>query len=56
MLVLWGGKGRSANGTTPLAIWRSYCANTVIGGPVKSGHYIAEEAPEAMLDWFAKFF
>ena len=49
-------KGGSANGTTR---WRSgaqYCAAEVIGGPAESGHYVPEEAPETVLDRFARFF
>lgn len=56
MLVLWGSKGKIGEWYEPLPLWQSYCAGTVTGGPVEAGHYIAEEAPEATLDWFGKFF
>lgn len=56
MLVLWGSNGKIGEWYEPLPLWQSYCAGTVTGGPVKAGHYIAEEAPEATLDWFGKFF
>ena len=55
MLVLWGTNGKIGEWYEPLTLWQSYCANTVTGGPVKAGHYIAEEAPEATLEWFGKF-
>ena len=56
MLALWGSNGKIGAWYDALALWRSYCANTVTGGPVTAGHYIAEEAPDATLAWFAKFF
>jgi len=45
LLVLWGAKGRIEAWYNALAIWRGYCASEVSGGPVPSGHYLAEEAP-----------
>ncbi|MBV8669385.1 MAG: alpha/beta hydrolase, partial [Candidatus Eremiobacteraeota bacterium] len=56
MLVLWGSKGRIGTWYEALAIWREYCRAEVIGGAVDSGHYISEEAPDAVLDWFGRFF
>ncbi len=56
MLVLWGAKGQIGGWYDPLALWRQYCAGPVTGGPIDAGHYIAEEAPEATLDWFEPFF
>ena len=56
MLVLWGSKGKIGEWYDALAIWRAYCSNTVTGDAVAAGHYIAEEAPDATLDWFGKFF
>lgn len=55
-LALWGSKGKIARWYDALAIWQAYCADTVTGGAVDSGHYIAEEAPDALLDWFERFF
>ena len=46
-LVLWGDRGLVGNLYDPLAVWRGYCANTLDGQPITSGHYLAEEAPEA---------
>jgi haloacetate dehalogenase len=56
MLVLWGTKGRIDAWYDALAIWRTYCAAEVTGGSVESGHFIPEEAPAAVLDWFGRFF
>jgi haloacetate dehalogenase len=56
MLVLWGSNGKIGQWYDALALWKAYCANTVVGGAVKAGHYIAEEAPDETLDWFGRFF
>jgi len=56
MLVLWGEKGKIGKWYMPLDIWRRYCDGGVTGGPVQSGHYLAEEAPAEVLSWFAQFF
>ena len=56
MLVLWGTKGMIGKWYDALAIWREYCSEDVIGGPVQSGHYIPEEAPAELLAWFDRFF
>jgi len=49
LLVLWGGKGKIGVWYDPLAIWRQYSAAGVSGHSVPSGHYLAEEAPAAVL-------
>ena len=56
MLALWGDKGKIGQWYDALAIWRSYCAAPVIGGPVASGHYLPEEAPDSVIEWFGRFF
>jgi haloacetate dehalogenase len=48
-LVLWGQGGKIGTWYDALAIWRGYVAAEVTGGPVPSGHYLAEEAPKAVL-------
>lgn len=55
LLVLWGRKGRIEAWYDALAIWRAYAAGPVEGGAVESGHYLAEEAPEAVLARLATF-
>ena len=49
MLVLWGAKGKIGGWYDPLDLWRHYCTGTVQGGPVNSGHYLAEESPGEVL-------
>ena len=49
MLVLWGAKGKIGGWYSPLTLWQDYCAAEVTGGPVQSGHYLAEEAPAEVL-------
>jgi haloacetate dehalogenase len=55
MLALWGAKGKIGAWYDALAIWRQYCSGDVTGGPVPSGHYLAEEAPQAVLDALGPF-
>ncbi len=49
LLALWGAKGALPRWYDVLPIWRAYAAAEVTGGPVNSGHYLAEEAPEEVL-------
>ena len=55
MLVLWGAKGKIGGWYDPLDLWRQYCTAEIQGGPVASGHYIAEEAPDELLAWLDRF-
>jgi haloacetate dehalogenase len=55
MLVLWGAKGRIGGWYDPLDLWRQYCVGEVEGGPVNSGHYLAEEAPAEVLAHLDRF-
>lgn len=56
MLVLWGSKGNINRWYDALGIWRQYCFAEVTGGAIESGHYIAEENPAALIEWFGRFF
>ena len=56
LLVLWGAKAKIEAWYDALAIWRQYCAAPVSGGPVPSGHYLAEEAPRDVLEQLEAFF
>jgi haloacetate dehalogenase len=49
LLALWGGQGVVARCFDPLAEWRR-AATDVRGRPLDCGHYIAEEAPEQLLE------
>jgi haloacetate dehalogenase len=55
LLALWGAKGKIAQWYDALAIWRQYAVGPVTGGPVPSGHYLAEEAPADVLRWLDGF-
>jgi len=50
LTVLWGRKGKIEKWYDPLAIWRSYAAGPVTGHGLDTGHYLAEEAPDAVAD------
>lgn len=49
LLALWGEQGVVHQCFKPLAEWQRVAAD-VRGHPLPCGHYIAEEAPEALLD------
>jgi haloacetate dehalogenase len=53
VLALWGATGTVARWYEPLDVWKAW-ADDVRGGPVASGHFIPEEAPDtttrALLD------
>jgi haloacetate dehalogenase len=49
LLTLWGAKGKIGQWYQPLELWGQYAIGPVSGGPVPSGHYLAEEAPDAVL-------
>lgn len=55
-LVLWGSQSHtgSVHGDL-LPIWRAY-ASDVSGGAIECGHYVPEDAPEAVYDRFMTFF
>ena len=55
LLILWGEKGVVHRCFDPIDDWRSV-ATDVRGRTMPTGHYIAEEAPEATLREFAAFF
>lgn len=53
--VLWGGNGVVGRCFEPLTLWQA-AADDVTGRAVDSGHYIAEEAPDAVLAEAHTFF
>lgn len=53
--VLWGEKGTVGQCFDVMALWRK-CATQVSGRSVPCGHYIAEEAPEVLLEEVFRFF
>ncbi len=48
MLVLWGRHAPLAGGVDPLELWRAWCSD-VKGQSIDSGHFMAEENPDAVL-------
>ncbi len=55
MLALWGAKGAIPRWYDAMAVWGQYAAGPLTGGPVNSGHYLAEEAPEEVLAYLESF-
>jgi haloacetate dehalogenase len=55
MLALWGDTGIAQSAATPLDTWKNW-ATDVRGGPVNSGHFLTEEAPEATAKALLEFF
>jgi haloacetate dehalogenase len=49
IIALWGAEGIIGRLYRPLDVWQAYTNGPVTGGPVPSGHYIPEEAPERLL-------
>lgn len=49
MLALWAGKGQMQKWFDPMVVWRDYATGPLSGHAIASGHYLAEEAPEAVL-------
>jgi haloacetate dehalogenase len=49
LLALWGATGAIPRWYDALAIWRAYASGPVTGAAIPSGHYLAEEAPAAVL-------
>jgi haloacetate dehalogenase len=56
-LVLWGSRSHTGRfyGNDLLPAWREE-AGDVTGGPLDTGHYLAEEAPAAVAEAFERFF
>jgi haloacetate dehalogenase len=55
VLALWSDSGAVASWYDPLELWRSW-ASDVTGGPVRSGHFLAEEAPAETARLLREFF
>lgn len=55
MLALWGALGRANRGPSVLDIWKNW-ATDVRGKGLECGHFIPEEAPDALLEELLTFF
>ncbi|WP_419896391.1 alpha/beta fold hydrolase [Roseomonas sp. USHLN139] len=56
MLVLWGAKGKIGQWYAPVELWQRYTSGRVAGHAIRSGHYLAEEAPGEVLEAAMGFF
>jgi len=56
-LVLWGARSHTGRfySKNLLSIWKEEAAD-VTGGPLDTGHYLPEEAPQVVADSFERFF
>ncbi|WP_153770846.1 alpha/beta hydrolase [Labrenzia sp. CE80] len=54
LLAVWGATGIAQSDETPLNVWERW-ADDVSGGPIKAGHFVAEENPEELLDMLLPF-
>ena len=54
LLALWGRRGRPFRGDRLLDIWKDW-AREVRGEGLECGHFIAEEAPDALLEKLLAF-
>lgn len=56
LLILWGARSHTGRVYGDIReIWRTY-ADDITGGPLDCGHYVPEEAPDAVFEAFAEFF
>ena len=55
LLILWGTRGAPPTQEFP-TVWRRFASNLVDAQPLPTGHYLQEEAPERVYDYFVKFF
>lgn len=53
-LAIWGDAGIPSAATSPLEVWQGWCDN-VVGHGVDSGHFVAEENPQATLSALLPF-
>jgi haloacetate dehalogenase len=55
LLLLWGQKSGQGSGYDMLSVWRDHAEN-VSGHPIPTGHFIPEEAPDAVFAALNGFF
>ncbi|HEY4441556.1 MAG TPA: alpha/beta hydrolase [Candidatus Elarobacter sp.] len=55
LLALWGGRGEVGKWYDVLGVWRDW-ADDVRGGPIDSGHFLAEENPDETYAALREFF
>ncbi len=47
--VIWGERGNLVDGPDPIEVWSRWSSQPVNGGAIASGHFMAQEAPDALL-------
>ena len=55
LLILWGTRGSPPTQEFP-TVWKKFASNLVDAKPLATGHYLQEEAPDQVYDYFVKFF
>jgi haloacetate dehalogenase len=55
LLILWGTRGQPPTQEFP-TVWKKFASNLVDAQPLPTGHYLQEEAPDQVYDYFVKFF
>jgi haloacetate dehalogenase len=55
LLILWGNKGKLEQWYQTLSIWEKYCSKEVKGNAINSGHYLAEENPDEVIESIKNF-
>ena len=55
LLILWGNKGKLEEWYQTLSIWKKYCSKEVKGNAINSGHYLAEENPDEVIESIKNF-
>ncbi len=56
LLALWGAKGKIGQWYDPIKIWADYCVEPPQGRALGTGHYLAEEDPDAVIQELMSFF
>lgn len=56
VLALWGTEGQLGGWYDPRLAWGAATTGAVLGGPIRAGHYLAEEAPDTVGDQMEEFF
>ncbi|MEM1307627.1 MAG: alpha/beta hydrolase, partial [Pseudomonadota bacterium] len=52
--VVWGSDYLGRGGGDPMGVWQRWCA-TVSGGAIPTGHFLAEENPDALMEHIGPF-
>ncbi|MEM8551901.1 MAG: alpha/beta hydrolase [Pseudomonadota bacterium] len=55
-LILWGAAFAAGDGRSPLDVWRATFAPNATGQPLDCGHFLCEEAPQAVTEALTAFF